>query len=64
MQVHSYRLYVYREDGALIGPAMAIDANDDDAAIGEAAKRVDGFDAELRDELRLVKAFSRPHKPA
>lgn len=59
MQAHSYRLYILK-DGRLIGPAMVIPADDDEAAVAEARKRIGRHDAELRDELRLVKKFGGP----
>ena len=57
MQRHSYRLYVYGKDGKLIGPAMALKLDNDEAAIAEASKRVNGYAAELRDAQRLVIKF-------
>jgi hypothetical protein len=59
--LHAYRLYVYGKDGELIGPASPIPADDDAAAIAGAEERVNGLDAELRDELRLVKKFAPEH---
>jgi hypothetical protein len=48
--------------GELIGPALPISANRNAAAIAGAEKRLDGgLDAELRDELRLVKKFAPKH---
>jgi len=46
--VHFYRLYVLDKAGHLVAPAMVIHAKDDEAAITEAAKRIDGVcDAEF-----------------
>ena len=59
--MHTYRLCIYRKDGQLIGPALSIPAQDDAAAVTEAEKRFGALDAELRDELRLVKTFVPEH---
>lgn len=59
MPEHSYSLYVLNKEGALIGPALLISAEDDEQAIVEARKTINGHAAELRDGLRLVKGFDR-----
>lgn len=59
MQRHSYRLYVYGKDGGLIAPAMALNVDNDEAALAEAGKRINDYDAELRDDLRLVRRWPR-----
>jgi hypothetical protein len=59
VQGHSYRLYIYGAKGDLLGPATVLSVANDDAAIAEASKRLDGHAAELRDELRLVMKFER-----
>ena len=53
-----YRLYVYNEKGALIGPATSICAENDALAIIKARGRLDGLDAVLQEGLRVVKKFS------
>jgi hypothetical protein len=55
--MRAYRLYIYRKDGQLIGPALSIPADDDAGAVAEAEKRLGVLDAELRDAFRLVKKF-------
>ena len=58
MHRHSYRLYVYGKDGSLLGPAMLLSVANDENAIAEARKCLDGHAAELRDDdLRLVMKF-------
>jgi len=59
MPEHSYSLYVLNKEDGLIGPALLISAEDDEQAIVEARKTVNGQAAELRDGLRLVKEFNR-----
>jgi hypothetical protein len=53
----TYRLYVYRDDGRLVGSAVAIDAANDDEAIAQAEFVRGSFAAELLDieGLRIVK---------
>jgi hypothetical protein len=53
----TYRLYVYRDDGRLVGSAVAIDAANDDEAIAQAEVVRGSFAAELLDieGLRIVK---------
>jgi hypothetical protein len=53
----SYRLFVYRDDGQLVGPATVIDAANDDEAIARAEVARGSFAAELLDieGLRIVK---------
>jgi hypothetical protein len=63
MQRHSYRLYIYGKNGDLIGPAMALNFDDDEGAIAEASQRVNGYSAELRDEQRLVMKFEPKESP-
>ena len=52
-----YRLFVYREDGQLIGPGMVIHAADDAHAIAQAEIVRGSYAAELLDVegLRIVK---------
>jgi hypothetical protein len=52
-----YRLFVYREDGQLIGPGMVIHAADDADAIAQAEIVRGSYAAELLDVegLRIVK---------
>lgn len=54
---HAYSLYVYNQDGGLIGPPIRISACSDEAAVVEATKCLGELTAELRDGLRLVKQF-------
>jgi hypothetical protein len=55
-----YRLFVYREDGQLIGPGMVIHAADDAHAIAQAEIVRGSYGAELLDVkgLRIVKYLS------
>ena len=55
---HSYSLYVLNKEDHLIGPALLIHADDDEHAITEVRKTLNGHAAELRDGLRLVKQFN------
>jgi hypothetical protein len=57
--VHDYWLYVYDQEGRLIGPPTAISAHDDETAITRAKARLDGLDAELMDGKRLVERLPR-----
>ena len=56
----TYRLFVYRDDGQLVGPATVIDAANDDEAIAQAEVARGSFAAELLDikGLRIVKYLS------
>jgi hypothetical protein len=53
----TYRLFVYRDDGQLVGSAVVIDAANDDEAIAQAEVVRGSFAAELLDMegLRIVK---------
>jgi hypothetical protein len=53
----NYRLFVYRDDGQLLGSAVIIDAANDDEAIAQAEVVRGAFAAELLDieGLRIVK---------
>jgi hypothetical protein len=55
-----YRLFVYSDDGRLLGPAMVIHAANDAEAIAQAEATRGPFDAELLDVngLRIVKYLS------
>jgi hypothetical protein len=52
-----YRLFVYSDDGRLLGPAMIVDADNDAEAIAQAEAMRGPFAAELLDVggLRIVK---------
>jgi hypothetical protein len=52
----NYRLFVYRDDGQLVGSAVIIDAANDDEAIAQAEVVRGSFAAELLDieGLRIV----------
>jgi hypothetical protein len=57
--MHDYCLYVYDEEGSLIGAPLTIPAEDDDMAVRAALERLGGnLRAELRDGERLVQKFS------
>jgi hypothetical protein len=53
----NYRLFVYRDDGQLVGSAVIINAANDDEAIAQAEVVRGSFAAELLDivGLRIVK---------
>jgi hypothetical protein len=53
-----YRLYIYDQQGHLVGPPLTISAVDDEAAIDHATTHRDGRRAELLAGGRLVKRFS------
>ena len=55
---HSYRLYIEKPDGSLIGPASVIRADNDQQAISHSKKLVNGFYAELREDARLIETFN------
>ena len=52
-----YRLFVYSDDGRLIGPGIIVHAADDGEAVAQAAAMRGAFAAELLDVegLRIVK---------
>jgi len=56
-----YRLYLYDENGWLIGPAMSLTADSDDAAIAEANKRFRNVGAELWAGDHIIKEFAPKH---
>jgi hypothetical protein len=62
----AYRLFVYRDDGQLVGSALVIDAANDDEAIAQAEVVRGPFAAELLDieGLRIVKYLPRPGRSA
>jgi hypothetical protein len=55
--MREYRVYVFDDNGTLVGPAMAVPASNDDDAISYAAMLRGVFAAELRDGLRLIEKF-------
>jgi len=57
----AYRLFVYRDDGHLIGPAKTIHAANDAEAIRQAEVMRGAWAAELLDieDLRIVKYLPR-----
>jgi len=61
-----YRLFVYRDDGQLVGSAVVIDAANDDEAIAQAEVVRGSFAAELLDieGLRIVKYLPRTGRSA
>jgi hypothetical protein len=60
--VNEYRLCLYDKDGQLVGPAMIIAADTDDAAIAEADKRVgSNIGAELWARGHIIKEFAPKH---
>jgi hypothetical protein len=49
-----YRFYPIKIDGHISGPALNFDVADDDAAVKEASKLLDGNDIEIWQGTRLV----------
>jgi hypothetical protein len=59
-QMDPYRLFVYGDDGRLIGPATVVHAANDAEAVAQPEATSGPFDAELLDieGLRIVKYLS------
>jgi hypothetical protein len=52
-----YRLYVFDDEGQLVGPAVVIHATSDDDAILQAETVRGALAAEVKDGFRLVRVF-------
>ena len=61
---HDYRLYLYDQQGHLVGPPLTISAVNDETAIDRAAAHRDGQRGELLAGGRLVKRFSSQAGPS
>jgi hypothetical protein len=52
-----YRVYKTTNDGHILGPALVIECQDDQAAIGKAARAANGCAAELWEGVRMIVRF-------
>jgi hypothetical protein len=58
----AYRIYTLDDDGHIVGPPAVIDCPDDQAAIQEAKRTLDGKVIELWDGPRQIAKLAPMHK--